>query len=123
MAGDSLILRSLYLQWLLVQLFPRLREWSIHDWPEVLAKARQVDFDRLEQIATMAGVILVAWQVKPATSLGLMELLAYLWQFVYLAPVMLCVLGPFFVRRIRRGLNQAAQARDSAASKPADSQP
>lgn len=113
MADESLILRSPYLQWLLAQLFPRLREWSVREWPAVLGKARQVEFDRMEQIATLAGVILVAWQVKPATSVGVSALLAYLTQFVYLAPVLVLVLGPFFVRRIRRGLNLAAQNRDA----------
>lgn len=111
MANESLILRSPYLQWLLAQLFPRLREWSIAEWPAVLGKARQVEFDRVEQIATLAGVIVVAWQVKPATSLGASALLSYLVQFVYLAPVLVLVLGPFFVRRIRRGLNEAALKR------------
>lgn len=113
MADESLILRSPYLQWLLAQLFPRLREWPVREWPAVLGKARQVEFDRLEQIATLAGVILVAWQVKPATSVGVSALLAYLVQFVYLAPVLVLVLGPFFVRRIRRGLDLAAQNRDA----------
>lgn len=113
MAEESLILRSPYLQWLLAHLFPRLREWSVQEWPAVLGKARQVEFDRLEEIATLAGVILVAWQVKPATSLGVSALIAFLVQFVYLAPVLLLVLGPFFVRRIRRGLNEAARSRDA----------
>lgn len=113
MAEESLILRSPYLQWLLAQLFPRLREWSVAEWTAVLGKARQVEFDRLEQIATLAGVILVAWQVKPATSVGVSALFAYLVQFVYLAPILLLVLGPFFVRRIRRGLNLAAQNRNA----------
>lgn len=113
MAEKSLILSSLYLQWLLVQLFPRLREWSVPEWPAVLGKARRVEFDRLEQIATLAGVIVVAWQIKPATSLGASALISYFVQFVYLAPVLLLVLGPFFVRRIRRGLNEAALNRDA----------
>lgn len=116
MATESLILRSPYLQWLLAQLFPRLREWPVQEWPGVLAKARQVEFDRVEQIATLAGVILVAWQVKPASSVGASALFAYLLQFALLAPLLLLVLGPFFVRRIRRGLDEAA--RDRAASTP-----
>lgn len=115
MADESLILSSPYLQWLLAQLFPRLREWAVADWPAVLGKARQVEFDRVEQIATLVGVIVVAWQVKPATSLGASALLSYMVQFVYLAPVLVLMLGPFFVRRIRRGLNEAAGKRDSTA--------
>ena len=113
MAKESLILRFPFLQWLLAHLFPRLRQWSVQEWPTVLGKARQVEFDRLEQIATVAGVIVVAWQVKPVTSLGASALISYLVQFVYLVPVLLLVLGPFFVRRIRRGLNAAVRNRDA----------
>lgn len=113
MAKESLILRFPFLQWLLAHLFPRLRQWSVQEWPTVLGKARQVEFDRLEQIATLAGVIVVAWQVKPVTSLGASALISYLVQLVYLVPVLLLVLGPFFVRRIRRGLNAAVRNRDT----------
>ena len=113
MAKESLILRFPFLPWLLAHLFPRLRQWSVQEWPTVLGKARQVEFDRLEQIATLAGVIVVAWQVKPVTSLGASALISYLVQFVYLVPVLLLVLGPFFVRRIRRGLNAAVRNRDA----------
>lgn len=116
MVAESLILRSPYLQWLLARLFPRLREWPVQEWPGALAKARQVEFDRLERIATLAGVILLAWQVKPASSVGASALVAYLMQFALLAPLLLLVLGPFFVRRIRRGLDEAA--RDRVAAKP-----
>jgi len=115
MAEESLIFRSPYLQWLLAHLFPRLRQWSVQEWPAVLGNARRVEFDRLEQIATLAGVIVVAWQIKPAASLGASALISYLVQFVYLVPVLLLVLGPFFVRRIRRGLNEAARNRDAGA--------
>lgn len=113
MKEESQILRSLFLQWLLVQLFPRLREWPVREWPMLLSKARQIEFDRLEQIATLAGVILVTWQIKPVTSLDPSVLLGYLAQFAYLAPILLLALGPFFVRRIRRGVNEAAQYRDA----------
>lgn len=112
MRNESLILRSLYLQWLLVHLFPRLREWPVTEWPAVMKSARQENFDRLEEIATMAGVILVAWQIKPMTSVGGSALVAFIAQFVYLAPALLLVLGPFFIRRIRRGLNEVARNRD-----------
>lgn len=114
MSKENLILRSPYLQCLLAQLFPRLREWSIAEWPALLAKASQVEFDGVEQVATLLGVILLAWQVKPPQSLGALEFSLYLNQFIYLIPLLVLLLGPFFVRRIRRGLNLAAQSRDRA---------
>lgn len=83
------------------------------EWPVVLEKARRMEFDRLERIATMAGVVLVAWQIKPVAAVGASALFAYLFQFVYLAPVLLLALGPFQVRRVRRGLDQAARNRDT----------
>lgn len=96
-------------------MFPRLREWTVQEWPAVLGKARREEFDQLEQIATLAGVIAVAWQVKPATLLEVSALISYVVQFLYLLPVLLFVLGPFFVRRIRRGLDVAARNRDTRA--------
>jgi len=33
MAKESLILRFPFLQWLLAHLFPRLRQWSVQEWP------------------------------------------------------------------------------------------
>lgn len=112
-AHNSLIRRSLFLQWVLVHVFPRLRDWPVRQWPEILAKARSIEFDRFEQIGTLAGVILVTSLLKPATSTEASVLVTYLIQFLLALPVLLLILGPFFLRRIRRGLEEAAREQDN----------
>lgn len=117
MAASSPILRSPLLQWLLAHLFPRLREWSVGQWPSLLDKARQVEFDSFERLITMACVILVALLLRPLGSLEESALLAYLAQFIYLLPLLLIAMAPFFVRRIRRGLEAAYEERKTGASR------
>lgn len=109
MASQSLIPRSPLLQWVLLHLFPGLQQWPVSQWRQILDKARQVEFDRLEQFATLVGVILIAWQIRPAASIEADDLLAYLMQYAHLLPILALALVPFFVRRIRRGLSQVAR--------------
>jgi hypothetical protein len=106
--NDSLICRSLLVQWLLAHVFPRLRDWPVRQWPEMLAKARSIEFDRFEQIGTLAGVLLVTALLQPATSTETSVLVAYLLQLLVALPLLLLILGPFFLRRIRRGLEEVA---------------
>lgn len=107
-SDHSLIFRSLLVQWLLARLFPRLRQWPVRQWPELLAKAKSIEFDRFEQIGTLAGVLLVTALLQPATSTETSVLVAYLFQLLLALPLLLLILGPFFLRRIRRGLEEAA---------------
>ncbi|PKO87407.1 MAG: hypothetical protein CVU18_10750 [Betaproteobacteria bacterium HGW-Betaproteobacteria-12] len=107
-SDHSLICRSLLVQWLLARLFPRLRQWPVRQWPELLAKAKSIEFDRFEQIGTLAGVLLVTALLQPATSTETSVLVAYLFQLLLALPLLLLILGPFFLRRIRRGLEQIA---------------
>ena len=60
MANDSLILRSHYLQWVLVQIFPKLRTWPVREWPELLSRVREQEFDYLERIGIIAAVALAS---------------------------------------------------------------
>lgn len=57
----------------------------------------------------MAGVILVAMMVKPAPTFDSVAVAAFLGQFLFLAPLLALALGPFFYRRIRRGISVQAQ--------------
>ncbi len=109
MASQSLIPRSPLVQWVLLHLFPGLQQWPVSQWRQILDKARQVEFDRLEQFVTLVVVILLAWQIRPTVSLETDDFLAYLIQYAYVLPILALALMPFFVRRIRRGLCQVAR--------------
>ncbi|MDP3539774.1 MAG: hypothetical protein Q8S26_13855 [Azonexus sp.] len=109
MADKSLILRSLYLQWLLVQLFPRLREWPVEEWPSVLGKVQKADFDQFERIGIIAAVVISAWFLRPAAIAETSLPFVFLSQQLLALPLLLILAGPFFLRRIRRCLDAEAK--------------
>lgn len=120
MATESLTSRSPWLQWILAEVFPRLRAWPLADWSRVLARARATPLDLLEKIGTLGSVLICALLYKPVLSANIEEILAYLVQFAVMLPVFALAFGPFYLRRIRRGIEMAhrdelAERRDAGA--------
>lgn len=107
------ILRSPHLQWLLVQVFPRLRTWPVREWPALLATVRGAEFDRIERLGIVAAVVLVSYLLRPADGADA-PLPAFLSQWFFALPLLLLTAGPFFLRRIRRALDEAARASRSS---------
>lgn len=110
MFGNSLILRSPYLQWLLVQLFPKLQTWPVREWPAVLSRVQEAEFDQFERIGIIAAVVISAWGLRPAANAETSVPFAFLSQLVLSLPPLLILAGPFFLRRIRRYLDAEAKA-------------
>lgn len=104
MTSENRIIKSIYIQWFLAVLFPRLKIWPVNQWAKRLSNARSVEFDRIEQACTLSAVIVVAYQIMPMSTIGIDALGKYLVQYVLLLPVLALLLGPFYIRRIRRGL-------------------
>lgn len=102
---------SPYLRWLLVRAFPGLRAWPVREWPTLLAQVKRLEFDQFERIGVIAGVGLVSWLLRPAATVELSVPFTYLSQLLFSLPLLLIVTGPFFLRRIRRGLDEAAKER------------
>lgn len=111
MTRASPILRSPCLQWLLGQVFPQLRLWPVRGWPELLARIGGLEFDRFERLGTLAGVVLVTWLLQPAARIEAAPGRVFLTQLLLSLPLLLLVVGPFFFRRMRRGLDQAIRQR------------
>lgn len=111
MAEEGLILRSPYLQWLLVQLFPKLRLWPVRKWPDVLNKVQEAEFDQFERIGIIAAVVISAWFLRPAVNADTAMPFAFLSQLVLSLPLLLILAGPFFLRRIRRCVDAEAKAK------------
>lgn len=118
MASTSPILRSPYLQWLLVQLFPRLRDWPAREWPSILGKVQAADFDQVERIGIIAAVVISAWFLQPATNAEISGPFAFLLQLLLSLPLLLILAGPFFLRRIRRRLDVEAAALHGGVANP-----
>ncbi|MDP2829898.1 MAG: hypothetical protein Q8O37_15000 [Sulfuricellaceae bacterium] len=111
MAEEGLILRSPYLQWLLVQLFPKLRLWPVRKWPDVLSKVQEAEFDQFERIGIIAAVVISAWFLRPVVNADTAVPFAFLSQLVLSLPLLLILAGPFFLRRIRRCVDAEAKAK------------
>lgn len=118
MDKPSPILRSPWLQWLLVQAFPRLRAWPVADWPAVLASARQAEFDLLERLGILAALAGSVWLLRPEAAPDASPGALFVAQLLLALPLLLLSAGPFFVRRIRRVLDAAAAARQAAPETP-----
>lgn len=116
MTNDSLILRSPYLQWVLVQTFPKLRTWPVREWPELLSRVQEQEFDHVERIGIIAAVALASCLLRPAAMGDMALTFAFLSQLFLSLPLLLMTAGPFFLRRIRRGLDQAAKSRQEVKS-------
>ncbi len=110
MVKPSLILRPVYLQWLLARLFPRLRQWPVCDWPALIDRAQATDFDRFERLGIVAALVLTTWLLRPAADAGGSAPLAFVSQLLMSVPWLLLLAGPFFLRRIRRVLDREASA-------------
>lgn len=108
MTGRSPILRSLWLQWLLVRLFPRLRAWPVREWPAVLGRAREAEFDQFERAGIIAAVVSSAWLLRPAANAETSAPLVFLAQLLLALPLLLVLAGPFYLRRMRRALDAEA---------------
>lgn len=110
MDSKSRILRSPYLQWILVQALPQLRAWPVREWPAVLNKVHEAEFDQIERIGIIAAVVISAWFLRPAANADTSVPFAFLLQLVLSLPLLLILAGPFFLRRIRRCLDAEAKA-------------
>lgn len=105
--GDAL--RQNLLTWAM----PRLIELPPNEWERAALLARNVEFDAVERIAIVAGVGFTAYALRfdPEQAASLSVLARYLIQFLISMPVLLLVVGPFMLRRARRGLDQVIAAR------------
>lgn len=97
-------------------LYPDLKRIPDHEWPLALNRARVLPLDMVELIGILAGVVLVSWMLRDwtpaadvvaATTLNVMR-------FLLAIPLLALFVGPFLLRRTRRGLESLRQQRDSS---------
>jgi hypothetical protein len=85
--------------------YPRLREVPPAQWNSVLERARGIAFDTLEWVGILAGVAFVTYVLRAGAAVPAPVFFVYLWQFVLAIPLLIVSVGPFLVRRTRRGLD------------------
>lgn len=114
--GDTL--RRTFLGWAM----PRLVELPPGEWEHAAQLARKVEFDMVERIAIVAGVVFTAYALRfdPEQAATLSVFARYLGQLLMAVPVLLLVVGPFMLRRARRGLDQVIAARRHSFTEESD---
>lgn len=95
-------------------LLPELRTFPTTERDAALRAARRAELDTLELFAMAAGLVLVTaltrYGVGDASMLGRISIAAL--NFLVAIPLLVVVLGPFHLRRIRRGLRQQLDRRE-----------
>lgn len=99
---------------LLVWALPRLGELPAIEWPAAIERARQCEFTTLERVAIGVGVACAALLLQAAPAAGATasaQFLGYVVDFLIALPLLLVLVGPVFLHRIRRGLDAAIEQR------------
>src|SRR5665811_659487 len=96
--------------------YPALRKLPLLEWDEALARAREMSFDTMEWMGIVVGVVFVTYLLRfdadQAAALSLP--VRYFIQFLAAVPLLALVVGPFYLRRTRRGLDQEIERRYGA---------
>lgn len=89
-------------------LLPELREIDARERDAALARAREQPLDTFERIGMVLGVIVVVVLTRSApTEVGVVARLATaLTDFLVAVPILVAVVVPFHLRRLRRGLRR-----------------
>jgi len=106
-------LRRIALLWA----YPALRQLPRSDWDEALEHAREMSFDTTEWMGIVVGVAfatyLLRFDADQATALILP--VRYFIQFLAAVPLLALIVGPFYLRRTRRGLDEEIERRHDPA--------
>lgn len=93
--------------------YPGLRQLPHAEWDEALEQAREGSFDTMEWLGIVAGVAfatyLLRFDADQAAALSLP--VRYFVQFLAAVPLLALIVGPFYLRRTRRGLDQEIERR------------
>ena len=115
MSGTNAIslLSSALKRALLPLALPRLVELQPAEWKEALKRSRAMNFDMIEKFGILAGVTLVTYLLRPDDSqtTDISLAIQYLSQFLAALPLLFLFAGPFYLRRLRRGLDHEIECR------------
>jgi len=98
---------------LLLLALPRIVEFPPAEWRETLKRARVTNFDMIEKSGILAGVVFVTYLLRPdvAQTTEISLTIQYLSQFLAALPLLFLFAGPFYLRRLRRGLDHEIERR------------
>lgn len=92
---------------LLLLAYPSLRKLPEAQWSKSLQRARNGNFDFVEWTALLAGVGVATYVLRFDSEFAaiLTPIEKYLFQLVAALPLLLLLIGPFYLRRTRRNLD------------------
>jgi hypothetical protein len=95
-------------------LYPQLRPYGRADRDRLLERASETPFDLLEWLGILVSLVVVGGVTRYSTvDLGLVDRLAMaIANFVVAVPLLLLTIGPFLIRRKRRGLRSHLKAQE-----------
>lgn len=96
--------------------YPRLRDLPPDQWEGILNRARNTEFDAIEWAGIVAGVAFAAFALRSGAGEPESLFTRYLGQFVLALPLLVVLVGPFFLRRTRRGLDLELARRNGGQS-------
>ena len=85
--------------------YPQLREFSAAERERVLRIARLTQLDLFERIGILGGLVSTTAALQAVGADWSSMLARLLAQFTLAVPLLFCVVGPFLLRRTRRGLD------------------
>lgn len=85
--------------------YPRLRELPPERWDSALVRARDTAFDAIEWAGMAFGIAVVTYALRPGAGDAEPFFALYLMQFFMALPLLAVFVGPFLLRRTRRGLD------------------
>ncbi len=98
---------------LLTWALPRITELLPGERKDALKRARNTDFDTIEWIGLLAGTAfttyLLRFDAEQAAALSLSA--RHFVQFLAAIPLLVLFVGPFYLRRTRRGLDREIERR------------
>ena len=94
-------------------LYPELKKVAPHHRERALKQAKEEPFDFIEWAGMMLGLVLAVSITRySAAGFGVLErIAAALANFAVAVPLIVVMLGPFLVRRTRRGLKRYLDGR------------
>ena len=94
-------------------LYPRLRDFPAEERAAALRAARRTPFDVIELVGIAIGLILVTAITR--YQIGSWSVIERAWaaivNFLVAIPLLVAFVGPFLVRRVRRGLDEELSKR------------
>lgn len=97
----------------LLFVFPALSKLPRAEWGRALKQARAGNFDTIEWLGVMAGVAIVTYFLRfdPEIAATISPAMRFLVQFLTAFPLLVLIVGPFYLRRLRRGLDLELEQR------------